>query len=122
MLRANYFDNEQVEAIINDYRNARLEPKEMALMDFAEKVTRHAYKITQQDIDEMRSHGFSDIEILDIILAVACRHFISKTLDAVGYEPSPDALERYRSLLGEKLLGMLMVGRQYGTTDGMSRR
>ena len=30
MLRANYFDNEQVEAIIHDYRNAGLEPEEVA--------------------------------------------------------------------------------------------
>ena len=120
MLRANFFDGEQVEAIIRDYRNAELEPEEVALMAFAEKVTLHAYKITQQDVDDLRSHGFSDIEILDIILAVACRNFISRVMDAVAWEPSPEGVERYRSLLGEKLFGTLMVGRQWGTTDEVS--
>ncbi len=117
VLRANFFDSEQVEAIIRDYRNAELEPEEVALMAFAEKVTLHAYKVTQHDIDDLRSHGFSDVEILDIILAAACRNFISRVMDGVGWEMSPEGVERYRSLLGEKLFGMLMVGRLYGTTD-----
>jgi len=119
VLRANFFDNEQVEAIIHDYRNAGLDPEEVALIAFARKVTLHACKITQHDIDDLRSHGFSDIEILDIILAVALRNFYSRMMDAVGWEFSPEELERYRSLLGEKLLGTLMMGRQFGTADAV---
>ena len=58
--------------------------------------------------------------MLPPILAAACRNFISRVMDAVGYEISPEGLERYKSLLGEKLLGTLMVGRQFGTTDEVS--
>ena len=111
MLRINFFDNEQIEAIVRDYRNAGLEPAEVALMAFAENITLHAYKITQQDIDEMRSHGFTDIEILDIIFAVGYRNFISRALDAVGYNADGVRLDKFKSLLGEKLFELLIVGR-----------
>jgi uncharacterized peroxidase-related enzyme len=113
VLRAKYFDNEQIEAIICDYRNAGLAPAEVALMAFAGKVALHAYKITQQDIDEMRSHGFSDIEILDIIMVAAIRSFVTKVLDSVGWEPHLDFLKKIKSLLGVGLLEILMVGRRY---------
>ena len=50
MLRSDFFSPEQVEAIAGDYRNAGLEPAEVAAMAFAEKVTHHAYKVTREDI------------------------------------------------------------------------
>ena len=92
----------------------------MALIAFAEKITLHAYKITQQDIDELRSHGFSDTDVLDIILATASRSFFSKVMDAVGQEPSSEWLKGVQSLLGERLFDVLTVGRPFSGTDGDS--
>ena len=118
MLRSDYFDAEQIEAIVKDYRNAGLESAEVALIAFAEKITLHAYKVTQQDIDGLRAHGFSDTDVLDIILATAARNFYSKVMDAVGLEPSSEWLKGVKSLLGERLLETLMVGRPFGGTSG----
>ncbi len=89
-------------------------------MAFAEKITLHAYKITQQDIDELRAHGFSDTDVLDIILATASRVFYSKVMDAVGLEPSQEWVKKVGSLLGETLFEALMVGRPFGGTGGDS--
>jgi uncharacterized peroxidase-related enzyme len=115
LLRSKFFDAEQVEAIVRDYRNAGLEPAEVALMPFAEKITLHAYKITPQDIEDLRTHGFSDADILDIILAVAARNFWSKVTDAVGVEPHPEWLQKTETLLGQELLQALTVGRPLQT-------
>ncbi len=90
----------------------------MALIAFAEKITLHAYKMTQQDIDEMRSHGFSDTDVLDIVLATAARSFFSKVMDAVGLEPHSGWVKDVKSLLGDSLFETLMVGRPFGGTDG----
>ncbi len=119
-LRSNYFDAEQIVAIVQDYRHADLETAEVALIAFAEKITLHAYKITQRDIDELRAHGFSDADVLDIILATASRVFYSKVMDAVGLEPSPEWVKGVKSLLGERLFESLMVGRPFGGTDSDS--
>jgi len=78
-------------------------------MAFAEKVALHAHKVTQQDIDGLRSHRFSDAEILDIAMTAAARSFFSKVLDAVGAEPD----ERYREL-EQGLRQTLTVGRPFG--------
>jgi uncharacterized peroxidase-related enzyme len=87
VLRKNGFPAEQLEAILRDYRDAGLEPQEVAIMSFADKLTRHAYQITVEDVDGLRGYGLTDVEILDVVLAAAARNFFSKTLDALGAEP-----------------------------------
>ena len=90
MLRSKFFSAEQVEAIVQDYRHAGLEPAEVAMMAYAEKIILNAYKVTPEDIDGLRAHGFSDTDILDIALTAAARSFLSKVLDAVGAEPDDE--------------------------------
>ena len=79
------------------------------MLAFAEKVTRHAYKVTQEDVDDLRGHGFADAEILDIVLAAAARNFFSRVVDAVGAEPDPEYLD-----LETGLRHALAVGRPFG--------
>ncbi|MHB8732307.1 MAG: carboxymuconolactone decarboxylase family protein [bacterium] len=79
-----------MKALIADFRTAGLAPAEVAMLAFAEKVTLGAYRVTQDDIAELRGHGFSDAEVLDIALAAAARNFFSRVLDAVGAQPDPE--------------------------------
>ena len=106
MLRQNGFSAEQLEAVVRDFRTAGLEPSEVAMMAFAQKLTLHAHLITPKDIEELRSHGFSDEEILDITSAAAARNFYSKVLDAVGAAPDAIYLQ-----MEEGLRRTLTVGR-----------
>jgi alkylhydroperoxidase family enzyme len=87
LLRKNFFTAEQVIAIVHDYRQAGLEPEEVAVMSFAEKMTLSAHDVTPEDFESLRSYGLTDAEILDITLTCAARNFFSKTLDALGAEP-----------------------------------
>jgi uncharacterized peroxidase-related enzyme len=107
-LRSNIFSAEEVEAIARDYRTAGLTPAEVAMMSFAQKVTLNAYQVSPEDIEDLRRHGFSDEEILDIVLAAAMRSFYSKVLDAVGAEPDP----AYGKLPPE-LREVLAIGRPF---------
>ena len=109
MLRSRFFSAEQVEAIVQDYRHAELEPAEVAMLAYAEKIILHAYKVTPEDIDGLHAHGFSDADILDIALTAAVRSFYSKTLDAIGAEPD----EKFWDLQPE-LRQALTVGRPFG--------
>jgi alkylhydroperoxidase family enzyme len=87
VLRSKFLTSEQVEAIVKDFRTAGLPEVDGAIMALAHKITQHAYKVTPRDIEELRSHGLSDEEILDIVVAAAARNFFSKLLDAIGAEP-----------------------------------
>jgi alkylhydroperoxidase family enzyme len=87
VLRKNFFTGEQLLAILRDYSRAGLEPQEVAVMSFAEKVTLQAHSVTPEDIEALHGHGLTDAEILDVVLAASARNFFSKALDAVGAEP-----------------------------------
>lgn len=108
LLRSGIFTSAELQAIARDYRHAGLPPAEVAMMAFAEKVTAHANRVTPEDLDELRRHGFSDTEILDIALTAAARAFFSKVLDGVGAAPD-DAFMN----LDANLRRTLAVGRPF---------
>lgn len=80
------FTAEHLEAIARDYRLAGLEPSEIAMMEYAEKVSLDAAAMTDQDTLGLRAQGFSDREIMDITLAATARNFLSRTLLALNVE------------------------------------
>jgi len=108
LLRSGIFTSEQLQAIARDYRHASLEPAEVAMMAFAEKIAADANRVSADDIDALRRHGFSDTEILDIALAAAARCFFSKVLDGVGAAPDDAFMS-----LDENLRRTLAVGRPF---------
>lgn len=106
ILRKQFYTPEQLTLIARDYQTADLTPAEVAMMAFAEQIVRNATAITQEDIDALREHGFTDPEIFDITTTATARCFFSKTLDALGAEPD----ERYLAL-EDTLRETLTVGR-----------
>lgn len=108
LLRSGIFTSEQVKAIARDYRDAGLAPAEVAMMAFAEQVAARANSVTRVDVDGLRRHGFSDAEILDIVLAAAARCFFSKVLDGVGAAPDDAFMS-----LDESIRQTLAVGRPF---------
>jgi alkylhydroperoxidase family enzyme len=64
---------DQLRAILTDFHDAGLEPAEVAIMDFAEKIARSADEMTQVDVDALRALGLEDIEVLDITLTATMR-------------------------------------------------
>jgi len=80
-------DAPAVTAIMRGEEGAVLEPREVAMMAFVEKVILRAHEMTEGDTDALRSHGFSDEEIFDIAATAAARCFLSKLDDALGVEP-----------------------------------
>jgi uncharacterized peroxidase-related enzyme len=89
VLRRNFFTAEQLEAIARDFRHAGLEPKEVLMMEYAQKVVRDASSTTAADIEQLRQTGWTDEDILSITLAAAARSFASKVFDALDAPPDP---------------------------------
>jgi alkylhydroperoxidase family enzyme len=107
VLRSQFLAGSQVEAVVRDYRSAGLSPDEVAILAFTEKVTLEAPRVTAADVEELRRHGLSDAEILDVAMAAGARSFFSRVLDAVGAEPD----SRYDGL-ETTLRDALVVGRR----------
>lgn len=49
-----------------NYRKADLTARQMAMLDFAMKVSARAYEVGETDMDALRQHGFDDDDIWDI--------------------------------------------------------
>ncbi|QEE61897.1 carboxymuconolactone decarboxylase family protein [Salinibacterium sp. dk2585] len=80
------FGEEQLERIATDYRDADLSDAEVAMMEFAEKVSRDASSMTDADSLRLRELGFTDREIVDIALAAAARNYYSRAIQALAVE------------------------------------
>ena len=93
VLESKFYDRASLEAIMRDYRDAGLAPVDVAIMEVAEKIALHAYRVTPADVSKLRGLGLSDVEIFDVALASAARCFMSKTLDSMGMDPEPESAE-----------------------------
>ena len=113
VLRKNFFSAGELAAIARDFRNAGLPAEEVALMGFAQKVTLEPNQISQRDIGLLRQKGLSDEEILDVVLTVTARNFMSKTLDALGAEPDDALMD-----LEPELREALVIGRPFPAFGG----
>lgn len=61
-------------------------PADYAMLEFSEKLTLTPSMMAEQDVEGLRAHGFTDREILSIILAAAYRNYIVRVADALGVE------------------------------------
>jgi uncharacterized peroxidase-related enzyme len=75
-----------VEAIVFDYRNAPISRTELALLEFAEKLTREPPSCRERDIDLLRKGGWSDRAILDATLVISYFAFVNRIADGLGAE------------------------------------
>ena len=108
VLRKNFFSMEELLALIKDFHHAGLPPDEVALMDFAQKIIFHPGQVSAQEVEELKSFGLTDVEILNSVLAVTARSFFSKTLDALDVQPDDIYLQ-----LEPELQKALAAGRAF---------
>jgi predicted nucleic acid-binding protein len=81
------------------------------MLDYAIQISRDASKITEQDIERLRSVGLTDLNIADIALAASFRVFMSRYFDAVGATVEPEFLDSNPDVRDE-----LSVGRKSAAT------
>jgi uncharacterized peroxidase-related enzyme len=111
ILRDQFFTPAQLAHIAGDTATAPLEPAEIAMMAYVDKLVRDASTIDAADIQTLRDHGFADAEIFDIAAVASARCFYSTLLDALGAEPEATFAE-----LESELQTALTVGRPISTT------
>jgi uncharacterized peroxidase-related enzyme len=102
---------EPVREIVLDHRAAGLDEVDVAVMDLAEKVVDDATSIGDSDLRPLRDLGFTEAEIMDVVLAAAARCFFAKTLDALGVRPDADFND-----LAPDVREALVVGRPIATS------
>jgi len=78
------------EAVVADYQTAPITPAEKKLLAYVEKVTRHAYKTTDDDVEGLKKCGWSEAQILEATLVVGLFSDINRWVDALGFRYEDD--------------------------------
>jgi alkylhydroperoxidase family enzyme len=85
---------EQFEAQAQAFRDGELDTasfteSERALLDFVATVTRHAYRVTDEQVQGLRDVGWSDAQIAEAVYVTALFSFLVRLADAFDIHPLP---------------------------------
>lgn len=75
------------EQIALDHMSSDLPIVDKALLNFALKLNNHSQKVTQDDIDDLRTYGFTDQQILEAIMCVGLAKFANTVAFGLGTVP-----------------------------------
>ncbi len=78
------------EALVMNYRAARLDARQRAMLDFAAKMTTDSATIEEPDRQALRDVGFSDRDIFDIAAVAGFFNMTNRVASATGMEPNPE--------------------------------
>ena len=83
-LRRVTLDESLVAQLRDDYRAAPITPAERAMLDFAVQLSVDATRLSRNDIEGLKGHGFDDRAILQITLIASWFNYINRVADALG--------------------------------------
>lgn len=84
------------EALLMNWRMAKLDARQQAMLAFAETLTRDSAHITEADRQALRDAGFSDRDIWDISAVTAFFNMSNRLASATAMQPNPDYHGSYR--------------------------
>lgn len=73
-------------AIARDFRQSKLDAKDKAMLEYAEKITVNPSEVDEPYVRKLKQAGWSEGEILDIAALTSYRNFITRMADSLGVE------------------------------------
>lgn len=81
-------DPELGEMLVMNYRAARLDARQRAMLDFAVKLTEAPWSVDEPDREALRAAGFSDRDIWDISATAAFYNMSNRMASATDMRPN----------------------------------
>ena len=75
---------------MDDYRAAGLTAADVAMLDFAVKLTREPSAMSRDDVEALRAHGFDDAAVHEVVQIAAMFNYYNRLADGLGIDPEPD--------------------------------
>jgi uncharacterized peroxidase-related enzyme len=73
-----------------NWRTAPLEPRQRAMLAFAEKVTLESAKVEEADREALVAHGLSDRDVWDVAAFAAFFNMTNRLASATDMRPNPE--------------------------------
>ena len=70
--------------VAEDYTKANLSEREIIIADLAVKITRSVDACSPADIEELRSEGFSDKDILGLVEIIAYQNMSTRIMESLS--------------------------------------
>lgn len=80
-----------MDAVLADYTTAPISEREKALFQFLDRMNRESNQLEQEDIDRLKTLGWTDEALYDAITVCALFNFYNKWIDATGVSDMPAA-------------------------------
>jgi len=78
-----------VKHLKTDPAKASLEPPDKAMIEFALKLTREPAQAKREDLEFLQQRGFSEAQVVDIVLITCLFNFMDRLADGLGVELDP---------------------------------
>jgi uncharacterized peroxidase-related enzyme len=75
-----------VEQLMTDFRQAVVSAADLAMLEYAAKLTQRPWDVKEADVIALREAGFSDEAILDINQVASYYAFVNRLADGLGVE------------------------------------
>ena len=79
-------DSQLAEQAGDDYHNANLTPKQVAMLEFAESLTIDPGNTKAAYVEELKSVGWADEDIVDIVHITCLFNYMDRLADGLGVE------------------------------------
>ena len=79
-----------MDAVRTDYRTAPLSAADRAMLDFAVRLTREQWTVSDEDVSTLRTHGFDDVAIHDVVQVTALFNYYTRLADGLGIDDEPE--------------------------------
>ncbi|MDP2301041.1 MAG: peroxidase-related enzyme [Ignavibacteria bacterium] len=89
-------DRDKLNKFINDFRSIEVNPKIISLLEYADELTTAPDKITQSTIDNIKSFGWNDEDILLVNLIISYFNFVNRIALGLGVEFSEEEVSGYK--------------------------
>lgn len=87
-LRVRSKDEILADTIAANYRAADLTPRQRAMLDYAVKITLASETCSDEDVENLRVHGFTDEDIMDIAQTAALFNYSNRVASALALRPN----------------------------------
>jgi uncharacterized peroxidase-related enzyme len=79
-------NNFLLKAMEGDFTTADIPQKDVAMLEYARKLTLEPDKVQRADIDALKTAGFKDVDILDIAQLAAYTSYENRLANGLGVE------------------------------------
>ena len=73
-----------------NYRKADITPRQKAMLDFAMKVSQSSHLVGDQDIETLKSHGFTEEDAWDMAAIAAFFGLSNRLANVTSMRPNPE--------------------------------